>query len=239
MVTPGRAATKVCEGRAASRLFTPTPRQQSQDRHSKHSLLHRATTRLSFHSERLPLPPKPLLSFWCPGFGKRHSLPRDNNTSERKRSHLEAVPALGTANFARSSPPPDGAGVGSLLLAAPLTPSVSPSSPPATHIVILHAQGDIQHAHLHGLHQSLLHVEQRFCLHLPGDGGAAHPPLSLLSAAPLQRSRSSPGGETDRRSLSPRPILSAHLANSCLSYEVFISSLANQRSCTGSCAARV
>lgn len=50
---------------------------------------------------------------------------------ERKQSHLEAVPALGIVNFARSSPPPDGAGVGSQHLSAPRTPTVSPSRPRA------------------------------------------------------------------------------------------------------------
>lgn len=35
----------------------------------------------------------------------------------------------------------------------------------ATHVVVLHAQGDIQHAHLERLHQRLLHAEQRLALH--------------------------------------------------------------------------
>jgi len=79
MARPSRAATKVCGDRVepCSRSLPPrfsppsaTPGQQSQHTHSKHSLLHRATTQVVFHLGRLPLPPKFLLSFWCPGFGK-------------------------------------------------------------------------------------------------------------------------------------------------------------------------
>lgn len=175
-----------------------TPGQQSQDTHSKHSLSHRATTRLLFHTERLPLPPKPLLSFWCPGFGKRHCLPQNaplqrGNSHIWRRCQLLASSTLPEVHHPRMVP-----GWGhstSLPLAHPPCPRAGPglAAPlPCTYIVILHAQGDIQHAHLHRLHQSLLHVEQRFCLHLPGDGGAAHPPFPpppLLSQEQVQPRR--------------------------------------------------
>lgn len=82
-----------------------------------------------------------------------------------------------------------------------------------THIVVLHTQGDIQHAHLEGLHQSLLHVEQSFGLHLPVAGvGGTEPPLPPVPNCPP--AKSSPAAE--RWQLPPpRSALPAHLANSC------------------------
>lgn len=58
--TAGGGRVELCSPSLPPRFSHPSasPGRQSQDAQSKHSLLHRATTQVFFHTERLPLPPK-------------------------------------------------------------------------------------------------------------------------------------------------------------------------------------
>lgn len=131
--TAGRAATKVCENRAASQAFTPTSHSRAAEPgHAQQTLPFASSYNTTLISHRKASPPSQAPAFVLVPWIWQAPLSASKYTApERKQSHLEAVPALGIVNFARSSPPPDGAGVGSQHLSAPRTLTVSPSRPRA------------------------------------------------------------------------------------------------------------
>lgn len=203
MVTPGRAATKSCLPgfHTHSRPAEPGQAQQTLPFASSHN------TTLIPHREASPpsqTPPFVLVPWiWqAPQSASRHGTP------ERKRSHLEAVPAPGIVNFATSSPPRMVPGWGhstSVSLAHPARPRAGSSPRPSLLTSSSCTLRGISNMHIcTGCTRAFCTLNKGFASIFPGVEGL----LILLSLCLLRRSsprsRSSPGGETNRSEISLR-----------------------------------